>query len=385
MPLPTVDALIAGATAETGLVDFGTGAWRDGLDVMVDSLHREAQLNDLGAAMFEFIIGNALRTRLRVVECIKHAPEIRAVALEQPVIVAGLPRTGTTALAHLLAADSDTRSLRTWEASNPTPPPEAATEHTDPRIAATQAGIDISHEMMPDLPRLYFATATSPSEALDLMAMSFRSFQASGQATMHAYEDWLMSCDMHDAYAFEADVLRLLQHRCPPNRWAWKNPPDIAFIDAVLTAFPDARFVWTHREPLAALTSVCSLLAVVGAPATDSFDATMIGSRQTELWGEAIDRGLASRRTLGDERFVDVFMPDLVADPIVTMGVLYDALGWPFTNRAETAMRAWQDRNRQHGRGDHAPDARDYGLEAGAVAERFADYTEQFGARGGWT
>ena len=121
MPLPTVDALITAATEETGLEDFGTGAWRDGLEVLVHALADEAALNDLGEAIFGFMIGNALRQRLSVVDWIARIPEIRDVRIDRPVIVAGLPRTGTTALAHLLAADSDTRSLRTWEASSSDP------------------------------------------------------------------------------------------------------------------------------------------------------------------------------------------------------------------------------------------------------------------------
>jgi hypothetical protein len=385
VPLPDTETFIARAIDATGLDDFGAGAWRDGVDVLLDALERDAQLNDFGVGSFDYLIGKSLRDRLGVVEWLRRAPEICAETIDAPVIVLGLPRTGTTALAHLLATDHDTRSLRTWEESSPTPPPETATEHTDPRITATQAGIDISHQLMPDLPRLYFATATSPSETLDLMAMSGRSFQVSGQATIPSYEDWLLGCDMRDGYAFAADVFRLLQWKCPPTRWAWKNPSDVAFLDAVRSVYPDARFIWTHRNPLHALTSVCSLLEVVGAPASDAFDPRAIGPRQIELWGSAIDRGLETRAAIGDEPFVDFFMADLVHDPIATMAALYADLGWPFTPAAEAAMRAWSQQNPQHGRGEHAPDGARFGLDPAAVAERFAGYDARFGAHGGWT
>jgi hypothetical protein len=384
MPLGDADTLVTRAMHDTGLDDFGPGAWRDGLEVLLDALAREAHLNDLGVATFEYTLPRALANRLHVVDWLAREPGIGRERVERPVIVVGLPRTGTTALAHLLAADVDTRSLRTWEESNPTPPPEAATEHDDPRVAATQAGIDIAHQMMPDLPRLYFATATSPSESLNLTAMSMRSWQIAGQAHVPSYEDWLLDCDMRDAYAFEAGVVRLLQWRCPPRRWAWKNPSDVAFLDALLAAFPDARFVWTHRDPYRALTSVCSLLRVVGAPASDRFDAAALGPRQVHLWATAIDRGIATRGALGDDRFVDVYMSDLVRDPIATMGALYAQLDWPLTATAEAAMRAWLAENPQHGRGDHAPDPAEFGLDAGAVAERFATDSARFGARGGW-
>src|SRR5262245_53784091 len=129
VPLPDADTFVARAIDETGLDDFGAGAWRDGLDVLLDALTREAQLNDFGIGSFDYLISNSLRDRLGVVDWLRRAPEIRAVTIDAPVIVIGLPRTGTTALAHLLATDRDTRSLRTWEESSPTPPPEAATEH----------------------------------------------------------------------------------------------------------------------------------------------------------------------------------------------------------------------------------------------------------------
>jgi hypothetical protein len=375
----SADRLVDGALEATGLDDFGAGPWRDGLEVFCDSLNREANLNDIGVAVHEGSIGHLLAERLRIVDWHRRHPEIAAQEIRRPAIVVGLPRTGTTALAPLLAADRDSRSLRTWEASAPTPPPETATEENDPRIAATQAGVDMSHQLMPDLPRLYYATATSPTETLDLTGMSFRAFQSGGQAHVPTYEDWLVQCDMTGAYAFERGVHQLLQWRCPPLRWTWKNPSDIFFLHEVRTAFPDAVFIWTHRDPYAALSSVCSLIAVVRSFCTDHVDPSSFGPRQIELWADGIERGLAARSELGDDAFADVWMDDLVRDPIATMGQLYDRLGWPFTASAQTAMRAWLADNPRHGRGGHDPAPADFGLDAGAVRERFASYRRRFG------
>ncbi|MEY2424140.1 MAG: hypothetical protein QOI95_4207 [Acidimicrobiaceae bacterium] len=372
-------AFVDGAVASTGLDDFGEGPWRDGLEVFCDALNREANLNAIGVAVHEGRIGHLLAERLRIVDWHRRHPSIGAEEICRPVIVVGLPRTGTTALAHLLAADPDSRALRTWEATAPTPPPEAATEMTDPRIAATQAGIDMSHQLMPDLPRLYFATATSPSETLDLTGMSFRAFQAEGQAHVPSYEAFLLSCDMTGAYEFQRKVQQLLQWRCPPARWAWKNPPDLLSLPAVRAVFPDATFIWTHRDPFAAMSSVCSLIAVVRSFGTDEVDGAALGPRQTDLWAEAADRGLAAREQFGDEAFVDVWMDDLVRDPIGTMGQLYDRLRWPLTAHAESAMRAWLAGNPQHGRGGHDPSPAEFGLDEGAVRERFASYLRRFG------
>jgi len=372
-------AFVDGAIAATGLDDFGDGAWRDGLDALCASLTAEAELNRVGVAVQRASISQLLEQRLQIVDWHRRFPEIGAEEVRRPAIVVGLPRTGTTALAHLLAADPDSRSLRTWEASSPTPPPEKATEHTDPRIAATQAGMEMMHEMTPDLARMYFATATSPSETLQLTGMSFRSFQDTGQAHVPSYEDFFMSCDMKDAYAFERKVHQLLQWRCGPTRWAWKNPPDLFALDAVRAAFPDAIFIWTHRDPFPSMRSLCSLLTVVRSFRTDQRDYASLGPRQTELWAEATERAMRVRDEIGDDAFVDVWMDDLVRDPIATMGTLYDQLGWPLTDHAERAMRDWSAGNPQHGRGGHDPSAADFGLDAGAVRERFAPYRRRFG------
>ena len=377
------DGFVERAVAATGLDDFGPGLWRDGLEVFCEALVREASLNDIGIAVHEARISRLLAERLRIVDWHRRHAEIGEVELRRPVIVVGLPRTGTTALAHLLAADPDSRSLRTWEASAPTPPPDAATADSDPRIAATQAGIDMSHQLMPDLPRLYYATATSPSETLDLMGLSFRDFQAEGQARVPSYEAFLLACEMTDAYAFQRRVQQLLQWHCPPTRWAWKNPPDLFFLESVRAAFPDAVFIWTHREPFAALASVCSLVAVVRAFCTDEIDRAELGRQQTELWAEGVDRGLAARAVLGEDAFVDVWMADLVRDPIATMAQLYEQLGWPLTSEAERAMRAWSSSNPRHGRGGHDPTPSEFGLDEAEVRERFGPYRRRFGREDG--
>jgi hypothetical protein len=377
------DRLVDDAVAATGLSEFGDGAWRDGLEVFCDSLMNEARLNDLGWAVHQARLDAMLRQRLAVVDWCRRHPDIDEQVIARPLIQIGLPRTGTTALAHLLAADPDTRSLRTWEASTPTPPPELATMSSDPRVAATQAGIDMSHQLMPDLPRMYFATATSPTETLDLTGMSARAMQWGGQARVPSYEDWLLAADLMPAYVFQRRVQQLLQWRCPPTRWSWKNPPDLFALDAVRAVFPDAVFVWTHRAPHSVVASTASLVTVVRALGTDEVDRAEIGRRQLTLWSEAASRAIRARDRIGDAAFVDIWMDDLAGDPITAIAGLYEAVGWAFTPVAEEAMRAWFAGNPRHGRGAHTPDASEFGLDRDEIDERFAAYRERFG-RDGW-
>ena len=153
MPSLTVEELIDTACARAGSDDFGPDTWREGLEILVGALNREGNLNELGVAVFtDQIVGN-LVNRLEVEQWYAQHPEIDEQEIVAPLFGLGMPRTGSTATSFLLACDRSRRSLRTWEAGTPCPPPETATEHTDPRIAASQAGIDMTNEMFPGLRR----------------------------------------------------------------------------------------------------------------------------------------------------------------------------------------------------------------------------------------
>jgi sulfotransferase family protein len=377
-PLDVAD-LVAGAETTTGLSDWGDPGsdWREGLEVLIDSLESEARLSDTGRLVFESRLGHSLEQRLSVIDWRTRFPEVVDEAIDAPVIITGLPRTGTTALSNLLAQDPATRSLRVWESGAPTPPPETATEHNDPRIAATQAGLDMFEQMVPAMKTMHHDTATDTAEAIDLLGMSFRTHHFAGMADVPAYDRWWLGCDMEPAYRFHRDVLQLLQWRCPPHRWHLKNPPDLFCLDAVAAVYPDVRFIWTHRDPAAVLPSVASLIATVQTMSTDTVDAMGIGSHQLDLWATAVERGMAWRAT-SPEPFVDVFMRDLVADPIAAVARLYADLGWEFTTEAETAMTTWIRDHPPGQHGEHSPVAADFGLDPARIGERFEQYRAAF-------
>lgn len=374
----TTQAIAESAVAATGLDDFGGDLWREGLDVLTAALRTEARLNPIGVASFGDRIGSYLQNRLRVVDWLRRHPEIADETVTDPVIITGLPRTGTTALSNLLAQDPDTRSLLVWESASPVPPPEAATYRTDPRIAATQAGMDLLDEFLPELKVMHDDTATSTAEAIDLLGMSYRTEHFCGMATVPSYEHWWMGCDMVGAYEFHRSVLQLLQWRCPPTRWHLKNPPDVFCLDAVRSVYPDAVFVWTHRDPARVLASVSNLIALITGTTTDHVDRPALGRYLLEVWATGIDRALAFRHRTGGAGFVDVYLTDLVRDPIATVAAAYEAIGWPFTAAAETSMAAWAEANPPGRHGHHEPDPAEFGLSAEAVHERFAVYCDRF-------
>ncbi len=205
-------------------------AGSEGLEALVGALNAEGNLNELGEAVYADQIVGLLSSRLEIEKWYAEYPEIEQQEIVAPLFGIGLPRTGSTALSFLLACDQSRRSLRTWEASSPCPPPETATEHTDPRIAVSRAGIEMSHQMFPDFVGMLPSSPTGPSECLLLMGLDFHSQLFQGMAILPSYTEWLLTCEMEPTYRYHKRVLKLLQWSCPPVRWSLKTPSHMATI-----------------------------------------------------------------------------------------------------------------------------------------------------------
>jgi hypothetical protein len=374
------EELLAEARERTGLADFGDPLYREGLDVLLDELPR-AELSELGCMVWRARLLSHLVQRLRVLDVLARHPEIERQAVPAPVFIVGLPRTGTTALSHLLAQDPATRSLRVWESAEPVPPPETATEHSDPRIEAATKQLEAMRQLSPRLAAMHEDTPTGPTENHDLLGMSFRTFHFEGMAFVPGYVAWWLGCDMVPAYRLLKRTLQLLQWRCPPSRWLLKSPPDSFFLDGVLAAFPDARFVMTHRDPAAVLGSVCSLIATMYEMTGTPPAAGRIGASELASWAEAMRRLLAVRARLGEERFADVHFHELNADPLGTIAGAYARLGLPWTPAAENAIRAYAAAHPRGRHGEHRYRLEDWGLDRAGVHAGFRFYTEACGVR----
>jgi hypothetical protein len=373
-----IDELVDAACARAGSTDFGPDTWQEGLGVLVGALDDEAGLNEMGrAAMRDQIVGH-LANRLRVEQWYGQHPEIDDQEIVAPLFGLGLPRTGSTALAFLLAQDPARRSLRVWEAADPCPPPESATEHTDPRIAVAQAGIDFTNEMFTGFAEMLPTAADGPQECLVPMAFDVRSLIFEGMAQVPTYRAWLLRCDMTPAYRYHRRVLKLLQWRCPPDRWWLKSPAHMLSIDALDAVYPDARFVMTHRDVAHVLPSVCALYATLGGVLAEGLDPVAIGAANRATWRTALERLIAFRDAGNERRFVDLSFDAVQRDPLGQVASLYAQLGDELTVEARTRMAAWwaeraQDRS---GPGAYSPDA--FGLDPDDLAAEFAFYTDRF-------
>ena len=209
----------------------------------------------------------------------------------------------------------------------------AATQYTDPRIAQAEAGLEMLNEMFPLMKTLYNSEATAATECQDLMGMSFRTFHFDGAVRVPSYLAWLMDCDMRGTYAFHRRVLKLLQWHCPPVLWHLKTPVHMFALDALVEAYPNAKFMWSHRDPAKVIGSVCSLIRYVRSWSSDRDDPEELGAEQLDSWAEAVRRAMDFRKRVGEERFSDVAFADLQSDPVNTLRASYDPWGWCFPMR----------------------------------------------------
>ena len=230
-----------------------------------------------------------------------------------------------------MAADPQFRSLRTWESASPVPPPESATEHTDPRIAATEQGIAMMNEAFPLMQTMHHTEATTATECQDLMGMSFRTAHFDGFARVPSYMDWVIDTDMGETYRYHRRVLRLLQWHCPPTLWHLKTPVHMLALDALVEAYPNARFLWSHRDPTKVLGSVCSLIHYTRSWSSDRDDSIELGAEQLDRWWIAVERAMEFRQRTGDDRFADVSFSELQTDPVAALARALDRSVSPST------------------------------------------------------
>jgi hypothetical protein len=376
-----VDEYAEAACAATGCSDFGAPTWRDGLERLVDSLHNDAGLNELGVALTDGEITTYLSDRLRIVADANAHPERAAVDVVPPIVIVGQARTGTTILHDLLAQDPATRVPLTWEVDRPCPPPLAATYDTDPRIEevdATLAGVDL---VLPEFRTMHPMGARLPQECVRITASDFRSMIFPTQYRVPTYARWLIDeADMQPAYEWHRRFLQHLQSHVPAERWVLKSPGHIWCLGALLAEYPNALLVQTHRDPLRIVASVSSLIATLRSLASDRRSIGEVAVEFSDYLIEGLDRSVTAREdgTVDPSRVVDVHFGTFMHDPFATIHAIYDALGLELTDATEGRMRAFLAEHSQDEHGGHRYSFADTGLDAGALRERTRRYQDYF-------
>jgi len=372
------DRLVEQACELVGSDDFGADdTWRDGLGRLCEGFVSEARLNDLGVEIAVMDIVRALTSRLQIVKWRNENPAVAAQPITRPIFIVGQPRTGTTILFDLLAQDPALRPPLTWEVDNPFPLPRPETYGTDPRIAETQASIEMSEQIVPGLLTWHPMGALVGQECVRITAGQFCSMIFSVQYRLPSYYRWLLyEADHHPAYSYHRMFLQHLQSGVP-GQWLLKSPAHLWQLDALVAEYPDALIVQTHRDPLNVISSISALTHHLRHLASDESSITECAAQSREEIVVGLERGMKLRDSLS-QRVVDVQFADFIRDPFATIRTLYAELGRELEPVAEQNMRAFLAAHPGDGGGGRYSWA-DTGLDAGLVREEVRAYQERYG------
>ncbi|WP_375194237.1 sulfotransferase [Sphingobium sp.] len=380
-----VGAILARASDLTGgLTDFGedTG-FRERLAVVLQSLAEDGGLTRGGRIT---IIDHAIRVmanRLRIEDLVKRHPEILDIPIAKPLIIAGLPRSGTTHLVNWLARDTRLRSLTLWESEEPVPsappPPPGQPDPREQRSAEFWAHFE---SMLPHMAAMHGMEASSIHEDNELLYMDVNCYSWEFQTRIPRWIDHYFAHDRTQSYLYEKKVLQVLTWYRGPNRWVLKSPQHMENLGALKAAFPDATLVITHRDPVAVLRSLTTMLGYSDRIRRDPTDPPGLARH----WIDRIDRLLHAcidqRHVWGPDQSIDILFHDYMADQEGMMRKVYDLAGLPLTQEAEAALLGYLSDNPRHAQGRVLYDLEGvFGVDVPALRERFAYYYDRFPVR----
>ena len=367
------DDIAAAAVRTTGLTGFGGTAHEEGLRLLVDDLASpEAGLTPVGNYFHRSQVKSALVGRLMTEARFQEFPQHADVAIERPIFVVGLPRTGTTALHRLLCADPAHQGLELWLTEFPQPRPPRETWEDDPIFGAMQGAFQQHHVSNPEFMGIHYMDATSPEECWRLLRQTGKSISFESLANVPRYSAWLAEQDWTDAYERHRQNLQLIGLHDQDKRWVLKNPSHLVALDALMKVYPDALVVCTRRDPVTSIASACSLSAEATAGTSTTFVGETIGRTQLGMLERSWRAFTEARSKYDAAQFVDVDYRGFVADPLGTVETIYAAFDIPWSEaaRAEVARIDEESRTGQ-ARPSHRYDLGDYGLTEEQVRAAF--------------
>lgn len=370
----SVESLKASAIKATGLDDFGVDDdnYQEALSVLLESFRNDADLTELGSKMHRFFVRNALVARLVSEAAFKHHPQHVDVPIERPIFVTGLPRTGTTAIHRLLAADPRHQGLELWLAEFPQPRPPRDTWKDNPVFQQIDAQFAKAHEENPDYTGLHYMTADEVEECWQLLRQSLHSVSYETLAHMPTYSQWLSRQDWTKPYARHRKNLQLIGLNDPEKRWVLKNPSHLFALDAVFAVYPDALIVQCHRPAETIMASMCSLAQHTTEGWSNTFTGDVIGADSLETWSRGLELFNAERAKQNPAQFFDLDYFELIREPIGSVEKIYAHFGIEMTDDARAAIQRTDEESKQGPRAPkHTYSLADYGLTEEQVKERF--------------
>ena len=380
----TEDAVIDAARRQTGLSDFGADDFRGRLRVWLATVNEDDRLNALGRLGLWAGCVRFLANRLKLQDLLERHPEIRDVPIRRPIVVAGLPRSGTTHLVNALAADARLRSLPYWEALEPIPTRGEGPGHDgrDPRYLRCLRGYEQASARLPFLKAMHDMPPEHIHEEVELLDIDFASYQLEWVCHAPRWRDHYLSLDMRPRYAHLKTVLQALQWLRGPDRWVLKSPQHLEQLVPLHETFPDATIVVTHRDPVSVVRSAITMMAYGERMRRTRIDPGALAA----YWIDRVERLLRAcvrdRDRLPASQSADVLFHEFMAGDVGTVERIYERAGLPMSAETRAALAAFLADNRRGKHGRIVYDLqRDFGLDPAVVRRRFAFYFERFGVR----
>ena len=367
------------AKSETGLSDLGEPLFLEGLNRLIDSINNEANLNEIGIQAQPIRIQGLLSNRLRFEEDLKKFPEIQEQEIIAPIVIVGLPRTGSTMTHRLLASDPNHTAMLWWEGRYPALLPGEKRGDVEARMKLGKAEVDAVVAASPEALDIHPWDYKGADEEILLLEHNFLSTVPESFMALPSYSEWIEEQDHTLAYEDLKKFIQYLQWQNPgreKKRWVLKSPHHLGFINKMISVFPDAKIIQTHRDPVKTVPSFCSMCANLFEPLTTNFDKVFIGKH----WSNKLTRALNHCMNISEkhpDNFLDLEFLNMIKDPIDEMKKIYEFIGEPFGEKTEVAMEAWREENK-HEMGAHKYSLEEYDLTESQINDNFAKYQQKY-------
>ena len=369
------DDLMGAARTATGFRDFGPTDFIEPLDLLLDGYEQTSALNPIGKLAGRWYLMRLLCNRLRFEATWQNDRRVDSRAVQRPIFILGLPRTGATLLHEVLSLHSALRAPSYWEST--------FTPGRDPmdlcRILAASGQITLVNRMAPDLKRIHRLGARLPHECVTIQAHTMRSIQFHAAHRVCAYNEWLQTCDWEPAYRWHVRYLKVLQWGESEARWLLKAPGHMLGLNALNRVYPDATFIQLHRDPAEVIPSMASLSVALRAAFTNSIDESEIGRDTTDQWSRGLTNTLRLRKQYADldSRFIDIHYRELASRPMEVVGRILDFTGLSATTTFQRMVEDYLTRNKKGRYGRHEYSLSRFALERSDLETSFADYRAQ--------
>jgi Sulfotransferase family len=378
------EVLMAEAVAHTGLEDFGPGDFRPRLNAYAGAIDADAGNTNLNRLILRNRIIRLLSSRLLLADLLRRYPEIHEVEIERPIIVVGLPRSGTTHLVNFIAADSRRRALPYWESQEPFPlrgdGPDI--DGVDPRYSRCAAEYEAAKTMTPHMQAMHDRFPAAIEEEIELLDLDFASYVLEWHARVPQWRDFYFGLNQNEHYAYLKTILKALTFLRGPRQWVLKSPQHCEQLGPLINTFPDATVAFTHRDPVAVIQSAVSMLAYGDRMRRRDIDPEGL----VDYWIERVETLLRAcvrdRELIGADRSLDIRFHELNGNEMTIVETLYEYNGTNLPAETQAALQGYLDDNPRGKHGRMVYDLKgDFGRSPDEIRDRFAFYFERFNVK----